>query len=248
MILENPTRRYIIKRLSEESEIEGEAMETTMEVDGSGALDIENYQMQMAMTMNAAVPGEDDTDIGMEMYLVDNTYYILTDALGMGPAWMKFEMPMESWEQMNQIESQVELLEAAEVEVIGSETVNGIDCYVVEVTPDVEQLWEMASQQALLTEEMPNFDEELLDEMFRSFSVRQWIAKDTYLTMRVEVELIMEVTPEDMGYPDEGEGISLDMTMTMLVDDYNQPVSIELPPEAEEAAEVPMDSFPFDSY
>lgn len=238
MILENPTRRYIIKRLSEESEIEGEAMETTMEVDGSGALDIENYQMQMAMTMNAAVPGEDDTDIGMEMYLVDNTYYILTDALGMGPAWMKFEMPMESWEQMNQIESQVELLEAAEVEVIGSETVNGIDCYVVEVTPDVEQLWEMASQQALLTEEMPNFDEELLDEMLQEYSVKQWIAKDSHLIMKVEMEMNIEVTPEAMGYPEEEGGITIDMAMTMLVNDYNQPVSIELPPEAENAMDI----------
>jgi len=43
-----------------------------------------------------------------------------------------------------------------------------------------------------------------------------------------------------MGFPGEEGVMTMDIVIDLLVYDYNQPVSIELPPEAEEAIEVPM--------
>lgn len=243
-----------------DGEVEGEAMEITMEVDGSGALDGENHQMQITMTMKAAVPGEDDMDVDVEMYLVENNFYTMLYIPGMGPMWTKMDIldemlegtAEEYWEPTELVEFQSELLEAVEREVTGSGKVDGVDCYVLEITVDMAQLWELIMQQlddtAMEMADVPEDFEELLGEMFRNLSMKQWIAQDTYLLAKVEMEMDMEINPEDMGYPDEGEGISLDMTMTMLVDDYNQPVSIELPPEAEEATEVPLEDFPFGGY
>ena len=172
---------------------------------------------------------------------IGDMLYMMTDALGMGVTWMKSEMPPGSWEQMNQIGPQIEVLEAAKVKVKGSEVVGGVDCYVMEVTPDdIEQLWEIAKQQTGVAGGLPDIDEELVKEMLRNFSFKQWIAKDTYFLTKVEMEMDMELTPEAMGIPfAEGE-INMDMVMTMLMYDYNQPVSIELPPEAEEAVEMPL--------
>jgi len=226
-------------------EAEGEAFEMTMGIDTSGALDLDNRQMRMGMAINMALPGEDEVDVEVELYFIDNTGYIMIEELGEEPVWEKEEVSETDWEETVEMltlaEPQVELLQAAQVEVIGSEEVKGVDCYVLRVTPDMGQLWETAMQQATLgfVEEMrlPEFTEELLDEVSYSFSVKQWVAKDTYFLMKVEIDMAIELTAEAMGFPGEEGEMTIDLAMTMLVYNYNQPVSIELPPEAEEAIE-----------
>ena len=222
-------------------EAEGETFEATMVMDSSGALDLDNRQMRMDMTMYMAMPGEPDVEMAMEIYLIGDMMYMLIEVPGMGPTWMKAEMPEGSWEQMSQVQSQVELLEAAQVEVIGSEKVRGVDCYVLQLTPDMAQLWQLAMQQAEVIEtEMPAVSEEFVKEMFRSFSVKQWIAKDTYFLTKAEIDMVVELTPEAMGLPGEEGMLAMDIAIAFLAYNYNQAVSIVLPPEAEEAIEVPI--------
>jgi len=221
-------------------EAEGEPFDGTMVTDSSGALDLENRQMRMDMTMSLAMVGEDEMEMGTEMYLIGDMVYMLMKIPEMEPMWMKSEVPEGYWEEMNQVESQVELLEVAQVEVIGSETVGGIDCYVLQLTPDLEQLWQIIAQQAQVTGEASALTEESLQEMFQSFSVKQWIAKGTYFLTKAEIDIAMEFTPEDMGFPEEEGVMTMDITMSFLGYDYNQPVSIVLPPEAEEAVEASM--------
>jgi len=220
-------------------EAEGEVFEGTMVIDSSGASDFENRQMRMDVTINVAVPGEDEIEMAMEMYLIGDMMYTMMEIPEMGPMWIKSEMPEEYWEEMRQVEPQIELLEVAQVEVIGSERVGGIDCYVLEVSPDLEQLWQIVMQQAEMAGGMPDVAEEFLQEIFRSFSVKQWVAKDTYFMTKAEMDMAVELTSEAMGFPEEGI-LTMDIAMVLLAYDYNQPVSIELPPEAEEAVEVPM--------
>jgi len=50
--------------------------------------------------------------------------------------------------------------------------------------------------------------------------------------------MVMELTPEAMGFPEEEGEMTMNITMTLLAYDYNKPISIELPPEAEEALDV----------
>ncbi len=222
------------------AEAEGETVEMTMVIGGSGALDLENGQMVMDMVITMAMPGEDEIEMGMATYLIGDMMYMFMEIPGMEPMWVKSEMPEGTWEDMNQVEPQIALLEAAQVEVIGSESVGGIDCYVLEITPDMEQLWQLAMQQAELTGEMPAVAEEFIQEMFSSFSMKQWVAKDTYFLTRAEIDMTVELTPEAMGFPGEEGVMTMDIVIDLLCYDYNQPVSIELPPEAEEAIEVPM--------
>lgn len=256
-----------------DTETEGEPNDATIEMNASGAIDMDNYQMQMDMAMHMEATGEEDMSMEAEMYLVDDTLYFSTDAFGMGPAWMKMELsemeellemeelPEGYWEQEDLLELQEELLdfltefqEALEIEVTGSERVAGIDCYVLESDPDIERLWQMSMEiyetmgpeMADMTG-MPEDFEDYLDEMFDSVSIKQWIAKDTYFPMKVEVEISMEFTAEDVGEPEEEGEADIDMSMSMLIFDYNQPVSIELPPEAEGAVDI-MDFMDFTDF
>ena len=145
------------------------------------------------------------------------------------------------WEEMSegidlilQTEAQIELLKTAQVKVIGSEKVKGVDCYILQLTPDVEQLWQLASQQPLLTDMgVSAVDEDILQDMFRSFSVKQWVTKDTHFLTRAEVDMALDLTPEALGV-EEGQ-MTMDVTISMLTYNHNQPVTIVLPLEAEEA-------------
>ena len=220
------------------AEAEGEAYEATVVIDSNGVLDLENRQMKIDITMvlSDLRPGEDEEEIGIETYLVGDMIYMM-----LGPTWMKFDIPEGYWGEMSQVESQIELLEAAQVKVIGSETIEGTDCYVLQLTPDMEQLWQLAMQQPKLPgEEVPEVAEEFLQEMFTSFSVKQWIAKDTYFPIKAEIDMVIDPTSAAMGLQVEGS-VPAGISMVLLFYNYNQPVSIELPPEAAEAIEAPLE-------
>ncbi len=105
----------------------------------------------------------------------------------------------------------------------------------------MEQLWQLAMQQPKLPgEEVPDVAEEFLQEMFTSFSVKQWIAKDTYFPIKAEIDMVIDPASAAMGLQVEGS-VPAGISMVLLFYNYNQPVSIVLPPEAEEAIEVPME-------
>jgi len=216
---------------------EAEAFEMTMVTNSIGVLDFENGKLRVGTTMSMVMPGEDEAEMEMETYLIGDMIYMGGEVPGIGTMWMKSEVPEGIWERVNQVEPQVALLEVAQVEVIGSERVGGIDCYVLEITPDMEQVWQLVMQQAEMVGEMPAFSE----EMFRSFSVKQWVEKDTYFLRKATIDVAMEFTPEAMGLSEEEGVMTMDIVMDLLAYDYNQSVSIELPPEAEEAIEVSLE-------
>lgn len=229
--------------MSTTGEVGCESLEMTMDMTLMGAVDIENKQMEADISMGAEIPGQGDMDVGMAMYVIGDTAYTKMDFFGFDPTWVKMEVTDEVWGEMSQmvelIEPYVDLLEAAQVRVTGIEQVAGMDCYVLELTPDIDQLWQLAMQQAEVTDTgMPALTEELLSEMFRDFSVRQWVSTETFFITRVMIDMSVEITPEDMGFPEEDGILGMDIIMYMLVHDYNQPVYIELPPGAENAVEV----------
>ena len=230
-------------------ESEGRPVEVRTDMDSTGALDMENQEMMMDMTMNMATPDEEEIRMAMAIYIIEDMMYMMTDIpmMYMDTSWTKSEVPEGTWEeiseQMNQIESMVEILDAAKVEITGTEKVGGIDCYVVEVTPDLKQLWEMVVKNAAAAGEVGAFVGEVethLDEILRGFSVKYWIAKDTYFLAKMETDINMHLTPEVMGYPEEEGEVAMNITMDMLAYDYNNSVSIVLPPEAEDAVEMSM--------
>jgi hypothetical protein len=230
-------------------EAEGEQVEITMEMAMSGAVDIVNRQMRAGITMNMAMPEEGEMDMAVEVYLLDNEVYMMMDIPGMGSEWQKTELTEEQWEEMMEVinlaKSQLELLEVAKVTVTGTEKVEGVDCYVLKLTPDADKLWQIVMEQTEVAGVLPDFGEildedvieERLQEIFKSFSVKQWVAKDTYFMMKAEMEMDVQLSAEDMGYPEEEGEMRMGIAINWLAYNYNQPISIVLPPEAEEATE-----------
>jgi outer membrane lipoprotein-sorting protein len=229
-------------------EAEGEAIDVSMETQMTGMVDVDSEEMKMDMDVAMTVPDEGELEAGMEMYFIGDTMYMLMQVpeLGNISMWMKSELPPGMYQQMTQVQDQVDLLAASEIEIIGTENVGGTDCYVLELRPDPEELWELAMQQSQVTsQELPEVEEDFMKEVFEGFSVKQWIARDTYLLCKAEIEMALEITPEAMGFPDEEGSLTMEIVISLLAYDYNQPVSIELPPEAENAIEVDADELPW---
>jgi len=213
-------------------EVEGEPVDASMDSQMAGMVDVTSEELKMDMDVVMNVPGEGEILAGMEMYFISDTMYALTEvpALGGLSMWVKSELPPGTREQMAQVEDQVDLLAISEVTLAGTENVEGTDCYLLELTTDPDRLWELVEQRmSTAGTEPPGLKEELfIREMVRSYSVRQWVEIDTYLLRKAEVHMEMET-----------EGTAVDITMVLLARNHGQPVSIELPPEADNAIELP---------
>lgn len=207
--------------------IPGEAP-VTMTMDMNGALDMPNTKMYADTQLTMSILLE-TVQMSMEMYIIGDWMYMKVEMFGLPPEWMKTQMPEEEmasiWEQQDIAYQQHYLLTGfSEVELLGTETVNGVECYKLRVITDMEKLLEWAGVQGEL-EGLEGLDPE---DVITDYSMTQWIAKDTHITIKSITELTMTV-----------EEATTSMTQTTLMHHINEPVTIELPPEAEAAEEVP---------
>lgn len=225
-----------------------EAGAMTADVSGSGVMDMANEQMQMTMDMAMDIPDEGEQDIAAQIYFVDDWMYLGMDIPGFGSQWIKMEATEDMWQQQCPLEQQLELWEGAvEVKSLGSETVNGVECYVYEIKPDMAVLSDMLAQETSgMGMDLMDFSQFDLADMYEELSVKEWLAQDSYLPMKMEIKLVMEVGAEDAAAAGaDFDKMTIDVEVNMDFYDYNQPVSIELPPEALEAEEMPEMTAPF---
>ena len=216
----------------------GETVDASMVSKITGAVNVISKDGKVEMSVTIDSPGEATIEADMDMYFVDDTMYTLMEipTLGNISMWVKSDIPPEMHGQMTQVEDQVDLLRLSEVKLIGTETVAGKVCYVLELVPNPDALWEFVSQKMAATGvPVPTLEEEtIIRDIARNYSAKQWIAIDNFLLCKAEMD--MEMTISDT---------TMDITMTLVISDYNQPVSIELPPEAENAIEVDADELPW---
>jgi len=241
------TQETLISNETDETEM------TTMST-GKGVVDVANKKMSLEMTSSLEMPDKAEMPDGpmemtMEMYLVDNAMYMKMD-MGIPeiPAqWTKIDMPEgydDSWDSQNQMEQQIELLNISEVDLLKAETVNGVDCYVLKITPDMDKYSEFLMTQGGMRELMQGVQEEDFDigKLIKSMSITQWIAKDTLFPMKTEMQIKMVISSEDLNIPDAEEmfTMTLDQSTILVFYDYNKPVNLELPEDAKNAGAFPM--------
>jgi len=206
----------------------------TMVGEGTGAIDSTNREMQIIMDMDVDVPGKERQSMPMESYLVDGWMHIKVSVEEKGAQWVKMQLPDEMWDSQSQISQQIEFLKTAkEVNFLGSEDVNGTNCYVVEIVPSTEALNKMLSQIQMPDIEGADLSQFSFADMIKEMSFKQWIAQDGYLIIKSETHVVMEISPEDVGASaEEFQKITSDQSTVMVFYGYNEPVSIELPAEA----------------
>ena len=219
---------------------EGEITHLLMAVIADGAMDRPSENLYMHIYMALEIPGLEQMETSVEAYILDDWFY-MGQAFPPEPAvWTKSPLTAYEWEKQDIASQQLDLLLDVDVELLGTEAVDGTECYVLELTPDMEKLWALMQWAGAEGGLPPDLD---LEEVLADFSVMQWIAKDTYFTRKTTVNLFMVFTPESLGLTPEPYSSFIptaDMAITIIMHHINEPVTIELPPEAAEAEEMPL--------
>lgn len=207
-------------------------------VTGDMALDVPGHKMRMKNSRNVELPPGQAAPPVTEssIYIVGNVLYIKGLFPDEPQQWVKTSVPENYWQIQNQAKQLTELLKLSEVAVLPPETTRDLDVpsHVLQVAPKLEGFWELVAQQpgiGLPPQPPPGV---ALSQIVRSRELKLWLAQTTGLPLKVEMRMKVQMGP--VAQP-SGER-SMDIVVTMLFYDYNQPVSIELPAEAEGAEEL----------
>jgi hypothetical protein len=226
----------------------------TIEWKGSKIIDISNRKMSMDMAITDTEPENNPEIFSLEMYLVSGEDYQKDSAVGLYQPnpWTKTTMSGTLWNRETQIPFLTELLKTAvRVDSSGNEIVNGVDCYVLTITPSAQGAVDFA-----VSQEQPfgpqidiNWGGEtpvVRPDAFASGSIQLWIARDSYLPAKVGINLNFQGDVGQIG------GIPLSSSAStpaanpvdsrfqgeLDFSNFNQPVTIQLPPQALNAQNV----------
>jgi hypothetical protein len=216
--------------------------ETDLDVslDGTvtGDMDWANEKMTAHLGMNAGFNGM-TFPVSADMYAFDNITYMQLTMMGNTDNWTKDSLPMDFWFTQENAQFIDNLLQSSEAESLPNEKVGGVNCYVLKLTPDIAAIQQMFSQQSSDEDEMPD-----MASLISNLSIKVWAAKGTSYVTKIEMELSANIPSEVLGGSAGGEGLDVNLTITMQFSKFNDSVSIQLPAEAQNAEdgfELPFD-------
>ena len=210
--------------------------------DYTGSLDLASQQLQL--TGNGVIEVPDKYTFELSMYAVDETVYSMIRGLGYSGEWFKMEPTQEQYSgfyyNWGMIPWQVNLLKTSDVELLGNERLAAIDCYVLNIKPDLDEIWNIVSQPGgFMAGGATSFNKPTnVSDVIKNVSIKEWVAKDTFLPVRFDVSLRLLINPKYIQYQDYAQG-TIDNQLQFVYYGYGNPISISLPPEAERAQEVP---------
>jgi hypothetical protein len=207
---------------------------------GEGLVDIVNRSMQIKLGTSMDIAGETIDNLPIETYMFEGVVYTKVAMPEGEEKWIRMTMPEEMWEQQNQLVQQAEMLDNSDsVKYLGEEDIDDVQCYVVELKPSAESIEKLLSQ--LDVPVASDFTDVKMDlgSLIQEMVIKQWVAKDSYLFIKTQEHMAMELTPQDIGLSaNEFKKMRIVADIEMVFYDYDEPVSIELPVGALDATEI----------
>jgi hypothetical protein len=187
---------------------------------------------QMKMSMNC---GDGVSKFIWDNYVTDGWEYfknILPQVMPIGSdTWFKIQLGPNNrfFSNEAQIAPLDELFKtAAKITLIGSENLDGSDCYILQVAPSREGIsdWIISQQQPqgrtiipLRHGGLPPVNDYATG--YQTSWIRVWVEKDNYLVKKIEISVFFSLDINSIS----------DFKGQMNFSDYNEPVSIEIPPD-----------------
>ena len=206
----------------------------TAPMKGSGVVDYNNKKMRIALTLWLDLPGEEKKESVQHMYVIDGWAYNYAKWEG-AEGWFKNELDDTSWETQDQFFEQRELLKTTmDITLLGSEKIDGVDCHVFLIKPDLDVLTKYFSAQY---QQMGiGLSKDTLDKLCKkTVEIKEWITKDEYLPVKIDANMVFETASGEtmpQGSSVSPKNINHTMKIQLKFKDFNKPVVIDLPPEA----------------
>jgi|WetSurMetagenome_2_1015567.scaffolds.fasta_scaffold43762_2 hypothetical protein len=173
-----------------------------------GIVDKVNKKTYLSTVMNQLQSAQNT-----ETYIIGSTYY---GRLPTGE-WIRQETANDQlWQQQSVQGMQEELANYSTVAFLPGEKIDGVNCYVLNITPDKNKLPSLLGKNANLQEQTVN--------SIVSASIKEWVDKDSFLMKRIVFQIDME---------DNGKIIR--METELVFSDYGKEQSIVLPADAKNA-------------
>ena len=219
-----------------------------MRIKLDGVFDIDNVAKKMKAIIDVVMEevGVEVEQATLELYVLDNKQYTKLDQPGIPSHWQVEDVSAGTWESMHYWEHHVDLLQKSEIELLGTEKVNNIDCYAVQLSPDMAEFLKMMLAEQQLGQQFSEEEIDIVTTMlsslfvrFMDISAKEWIDKDTHLPRKTEMIMDIYISPDEFmelgliilaGYE-----FTLGTNINLVMESYNEPLSIVLPPEAQEA-------------
>ncbi len=197
----------------------------------------------LKLSMAALTYAEDDADnssaMALEEYLINDTIYMKVDG-----NWTALKMPgvSDAWSAQSTMSQQIERFNQSRLTLMGSEMVEGEDCYKVRAEMDSNSLSDQLSGEVASLMPMQGMN---YTELFRNMSldVCYWITKDTHLLKKADVVEIFSMTPQSLGLNASESGdleMRINAEVSMIFEGFNESVNIQLPAEAKKAPSFPL--------
>jgi hypothetical protein len=215
---------------------------TTLQENGNNSVDVPAKMMSGQTDITVDIPPQANLKISTEVYCADGWLYAKTSAPLLANQWYKMKLTEDQWNKQSGLSNVSGFLQSAvKIELAGSQTINGTNCYVLNVTPDLAALtdWIQQAVQGQQTGvDLSNID---LAKTFKSFSVKEWVSKVDKLPVQQQITIVAEITPSDFTATNtDFDKLDLNVNGTITYSDYGQPVNIVVPPDALNAQQMPL--------
>jgi hypothetical protein len=208
---------------------------------GYGMANMTDHALKLSMASLTYAKGDEDNTsaIALEEYLINDTIYMKMDG-----NWTAIKMPgvADAWSAQNTMTRQLKMFNQSRLSLIGSEVVDGVDCYMVRAEMDMSTVADQLAGETSSLVPMPSMN---YSELFRNMSldVYYWISKDTHLLKKTDVLEIFTVAPQSLGLPANESGtmeMRINAEVSMIFEGFNESVSIKLPAEAKKVQPLSM--------
>lgn len=211
-----------------ETTIAGENSSEIVKSNGNGNIDIKNKRMKISININETTNKGKSKSTETEIYVFDIMEYIQSRKDG---EWIKFEVPRHKLDRENRLKKQMKLLMTSKIKNLKDETLENIDCYLLNIEPDKEAFWKVIMEQE---EEHPllkllNLDYE---DVVKDMDMKVWISKDKFFPIKCIMQMGAVIQREIMEKPFK---MIINVKTAYRYYDHNKSLTIKLPEQAKRA-------------
>jgi hypothetical protein len=161
----------------------------------------------------------------------------------MGENWTSLKLPFAEnvWSQQNTLKQQVEMLNGSNITLLGTEAIDGVDCYKIKADINTAALAaQLSSTSSPLPMQFVNYSQLFDDALLEAY---YWITMDTNLLKRSDIFESFVIRPQELGIEPKGpENVEMRVyaNISMAYGGFNDIINIELPEGAGMAEALPV--------
>lgn len=206
---------------------------------GAGAFNLTGKAAKVATSSLSYPIGQEENAIAVanEAYVINDTLYSFANG-----NWtaVNLTLPESIWMTQSRLNRSIELTNASDLRLLGTEVIDGQNVYIVEVIPKSGAVSSLISNQL-----GPGFSISSvnLGALFNNTQVKyiMWITADSHIPFAEYIQINMTINPGMLGFTGRGNiEEHIGSATTVQFSGFNKPANIILPDQAKHAGISPL--------